>query len=105
MFLCQGPLLELCVTRKRDMMTKKYSKTTRDQIFLVPEEFRFSTKWVLMNLDPDTRTLSISPYPAKNLDGRTTKIESISNDWEKHVFPLTKKERKEISGYQAINGR
>jgi hypothetical protein len=86
-------------------MTRKQSKRTRDQIFLVPEEFKFSTKWVLMELDPDTRTLSISPYPAKNLDGWTTKIESISNDWEKHVFPLTKKERREISAYHAIKGR
>jgi hypothetical protein len=85
-------------------MIKNHSEKTGDQILLIPEEIQFSTKWVLMTYDADTRILAISPYPPKNFKGLPKKVESISNDWEKHVFPLTKKERKEIRGYQASNG-
>jgi hypothetical protein len=85
-------------------MIKNHSEKTGDQIFLIPEEIQFSTKWVLMTYDADARILAIRPYPPKNLNGLPKKVESISNDWEKHVFPFTKKERKEVRGYQSSNG-
>ncbi|NDC19829.1 MAG: hypothetical protein EBZ87_06135 [Microbacteriaceae bacterium] len=80
-------------------MIKKLSEITKGDILLFPKEFELSVKKVLLSFDAETQTLTIRPAPTRQIVRLSKRAEKIPNDWENHVFPLTKKERREIKKY------
>ena len=85
-------------------MIKKLSEITKGDILLIPKEFEFSVKKVLLSFDAKTQTLMIRPAPTRQMVRLSNRAEKVPNDWENYVFPLTKKERREIKKYLTKNG-
>ena len=80
-------------------MIKNLSEITRGDLLLIPKEFEFLVKKVLLSFDAETQTLMIRPVPTKKMVRFSKIAEKVPNNWENHVFPLTKKERREIKKY------
>lgn len=80
-------------------MIKKLSDITKGDILLIPKEFEFSVKKVILSFDPMTQTLMIRPAPTRQMVRLSKRAEKVPNDWKNHVFPLTKKESREIKKY------
>jgi len=80
-------------------MIKNLSEITRGDLLLIPKELEFLVKKVLLSFDAETQTLMIRPAPTKKMVRLFKIAEKVPNNWENHVFPLTKKERREIKKY------
>jgi virulence-associated protein VagC len=80
-------------------MIKKISEIIKGDILLIPNEFEFSVKKVHLSFDANTQTLMIRPAPTRKMARVSKRAERVPNAWENHVFPLTKKERREINKY------
>lgn len=80
-------------------MPVKYTKLVVEQIVHIPKEWEFKTKKVLISWDAERQALLIRPYKRRTPFGLPGHPRVISSYWENSVFPLTLKERLEITCY------